>query len=69
MMCDLENRMVIDSEWAISEHYPIVGRCCVCEDDICEGEIIYRIPGGNGVDVLHEDCLKEWAEIFKKEAK
>lgn len=62
-MEQIENRMVVDSEWPAGAKE--VCKCCYCEDSIYEGEEIYDIDG----DIIHEDCLRDWARIFKKEAK
>ena len=44
--------------WLDQEDPKIIGRCAVCGDEIYEGETIYRIDG----DLIHEECLREWAE-------
>lgn len=38
-----------------------VGRCAGCGDGIVEGEEYYKF----GDDVVHDDCLREWAEKFR----
>ena len=47
----IENRMVVDSEW--KPLYRIVARCMECEGDISAGEDFYQIDG----DVVCENCI------------
>lgn len=38
----------------------IIGTCVHCKEAICAGEDYYDI----GNDMLHEDCLIDWARKF-----
>ena len=38
----------------------VIGKCEHCGDDIYASEDYYEIEG----EIIHEDCLREWAEKF-----
>lgn len=38
-----------------------IGRCVVCKDNIQAGEDHYSIDG----ELVHEDCLRDWADKHK----
>lgn len=40
-----------------------IGRCAVCKEPIYADEDRYDMDG----DLLHEDCLAEWARKYLKE--
>ena len=39
----------------------VVGTCAACGDEIYEDDDRYEIYG----ELVHEDCLREWAEGFR----
>lgn len=53
----IENRMVVDSEWR-PLHKPFC-RCDMCEMDIYEGNDYYNFDGDIICDDCHEDYVKE----------
>ena len=57
-MNDLENRMVMDSQWENSPfeyHEPAkLAACIVCRCGIYEGDTAFDIDG----DIICEDCIK-----------
>lgn len=43
----------------------VIGYCACCGGEIYEGEDIYEIDG----DLIHDDCLSEYAEKFFADCK
>lgn len=43
----------------------VVGYCACCGDEIYEGDDVYEIDG----DLIHDDCLREYAEKFFSDCK
>lgn len=43
----------------------VILTCAECRQEIYDNETRYEIPVDGGVDIIHEDCLKDWAEYFK----
>lgn len=63
MRIDIENRMVVDSEWEPVRVLRPTCSCIECESDIYPGDYYYVIDG----DVLCESCIKEYInERFRR---
>lgn len=40
----------------------VIGECAACGDDIHADEDRYYLPDG---EMIHEDCLHDWAKQFR----
>lgn len=52
----IENRMVVDSEW--KKPYRVVARCNECNGDIYQGEYFFDING----DTVCESCIRDYVK-------
>lgn len=56
-MRNIENRMVIDSEWESLYPQKLVCRCCDCETELYEGDKAYQIAG----EIYCEECIDNFS--------
>ena len=59
----IENRMVVDSEWAWQNNTPSL-HCDFCGCGIYSGEYFYDFDG----DIVCEECIDGYTKHYRREA-